>query len=588
MGELGRLEALRLAGLTAVADPGMDRFARLVTRFLGVPVSLVSLLETDRQVFPGMVGLAEPWAARRETPLSHSFCQHVVVDGRPLILEDTRVSPRTCASMAIPDLQAIAYAGMPLTDADGQVLGSLCAIDHKPRKWTEDELQDLGDLTVACSVEMRLRIASEHLRQDRDQADLLLRASVELGHAHGLKDLTRRLRTLFEDPAEPTFVGILLADDQGLRRLVDPDHVRPVEAAIDRLDLDAGFPSSQAVREQRTVFVPDHDALVAGFSPEAVAGYDALGLGSVLCVPLAGGRGAVMWCWPGPHVLTVLEEAVLTAVAGYVGQAVERTLFVENRLSTAEQLQAAMLTDLPAVPGLELSALYLPAGDQDMVGGDWYDAYLLPRLPAVPQRALMLSIGDIIGHDVQAAAVMGQIRSMLRQATLGDPAYSPAAALDAVDHAFDALPLGPGATVVHVRLDPDGGRWRLTWSNAGHPPPLLRTPDGRVSVLDEHDLLILSNLAGPVRQDHSHELQPGSVLLLYTDGLVERRDNDIDVSIQEAASTLAEHGDLPLPQLLEALSRGLAEVPQRDDVAVLVVRVTEAEAAAPGEHTGRG
>ena len=80
----------------------MDRFARLVARLLHVPVSMVSLLEADRQVFPGMVGLAEPWAARRETPLSHSFCQHVVVDGEPLILSDTRTHPRTCATSPFP------------------------------------------------------------------------------------------------------------------------------------------------------------------------------------------------------------------------------------------------------------------------------------------------------------------------------------------------------------------------------------------------------------------------------------------------------------------------------------------------------
>jgi len=577
VGELRRLEALRLAGLTAAADPGMDRFARLVTRFLRVPVSLVSLLEADRQVFPGMIGLAEPWAGRRETPLSHSFCQHVVDDGRPLIIEDTRVYPRTCASLAIPDLKVIGYAGMPLTDADGHVLGSLCAIDHLPRRWTDDELQDLGDLAEACSGELRLRIATEQIRQDRDHADLLLRASVELGHSRELTDLIRRLRGLFDGPDDPAFVGLLLSDGQGLRRVVDPDDVLPVETVIDRLDLGAGFPSTRAMREQRTVFVPDHDSLLAGFSPEAVAGYDSLGLSSVLCVPLPGGLGVLMWCWPDPHVLTVTERAALTAVAGYVSQAVERTLFVESRLSTAERLQAAMLTDLPDVPGLDISALYLPATYQDMVGGDWYDAYLLPRLPAAPQRALMLSIGDIIGHDVQAAVVMGQVRSMLRQATLGHPEHSPAAALDAVDSSFDALPLGPGATAVHARLDPDGGRWRLTWSNAGHPPPLLRTPDGRVSVLGEHDLLLLGAPSGLPRHDHTHGLPRGSVLLLYTDGLVERRDTDIDASIREAASTLAEYGHQPLPLLLETLSHGLADASQRDDVAVLVVRVTEGE-----------
>ncbi|MFD9287377.1 GAF domain-containing SpoIIE family protein phosphatase [Streptomyces sp. NPDC060030] len=577
MGDFGRLEALRLAGLSAAPDPGMDRFARLVSRLLNVPVAMVSLLETDRQVFPGMVGLDEPWAARRETPLSHSFCQHVVIDGRPLILDDTRLNPHTCASLAIPDLRVIAYAGLPLTDADGHVLGSLCAIDHVPREWTADELQNLEDLSAACSVELRMRIATERMRRDRDHAALLLRASVELAHARDLTDLTRRLRNLFRGPAEPSFVDLLLADGQGLWRVVDPDDVRPVEAEVDRLDLGAGFPSARAMREQRTLFVPDHDELVAGYSPEAVAWYDSLGLRSALCVPLLNGRGVLTWCWSRTHVLALTEEAVLTAVAGYVSQAVERTRFVANRLSTAEQLQASMLTDLPTVPGLDMAALYLPATDQDMVGGDWYDAYQLPPSPAATQPAVMLSVGDIIGHDVQAAAVMGQVRSMLRQASLDHRTHSPAVALDAVDRALEVLPLGPGATAVHARLDPDGGRWRLTWSNAGHPPPLLRAPDGRVSALGEHDLLLLGASNYLARHDHTHDLPRDSVLLLYTDGLVERRDEDIDVGIRETASALAEHGDKPLPLLLDALSHGLRDAPQRDDVAVLAVRVVQGE-----------
>ncbi|WP_330452806.1 MULTISPECIES: SpoIIE family protein phosphatase [unclassified Streptomyces] len=573
MKDPGRLEALRLAGLTAAADPGMDRFARLVTRLLRVPVSLVSLLEADRQVFPGMVGMSGFWAARRETPLTHSFCQHVVADGKPLTLSDARMHPRTCASLAIPDLQVIAYAGMPLTDADGHVLGSLCAIDHQPRTWTADELHDLEDLTAACSMELRLRIASELIQRDRDHAGLLLRAAIELAHAHDLTDLTRRLRHLFQGPSEPTFVGLLLADGGKLWRVIDPEDVRPVETAIDHLERDAAFPSALAMREQRTVFVPDRTGLLRGFGPEAVAGYDSLGLESVLCVPLPNRRGVLTWCWSRPHVLAPTEEAVLTTVAGYVSQAVERTRFVANRLSTAEQLQAAMLTELPDVPGLDMAALYLPAADQDMVGGDWYDAYPLPTAPPATRPALMLSIGDVIGHDVQAATVMGQIRSMLRQASLDDPAHSPATALNAIDRAIDTLPLGLGATAVHARLDLDDGHRRLTWSNAGHPPPLLRTPDGGVSILDDHDLILLGTSDDPPRHDHTRDLPPGSVLLLYTDGLVERRDADIDAGTAHTAAVLARHADKPLPLLLEALAKGLAEIPHRDDVAVLVVRV---------------
>ncbi|MER7310641.1 GAF domain-containing SpoIIE family protein phosphatase [Streptomyces halstedii] len=589
MDELGRLEALRLAGLTAAADPGMDRFARLVARLVRVPVSLVSLLEADRQVFPGMTGLEEPWAGQRETPLSHSFCQHVVASGEPLVLDDSRLYRLTCASLAIPDLRVIAYAGMPLTDADGHVLGSLCAIDHEPRKWAEDELRDLRDLAEACSVELRLRIATQQIRRDRDQADVLLRASVELARSRELSDLVRRLHRLFGGPVEPSYVTLLLADERGLSRVAHPDDARPEEGAVDHLERDADFPSAQAMREQRTVFVPDRAALADGYGPEAGHGFDSLGLSSVLCVPLARGRGVLMWCWVDAHVLTVTEEAFFTAVAGYVSQAVERTLFVENRLSTAEQLQSAMLTALPAVPGLEMAALYLPAADQDMVGGDWYDAYPVPAGACgttepggttepcgtgVRQPALILSIGDIIGHDIGAAAVMGQVRSMLRQATLGDPGHSPAAALAAVDSTFAVLPLGPGGTAVHARLDPLGDRWRLTWSNAGHTPPLLRLPGGRVSVLEEHDLLLLGSPAGLSRRDHVRELPQDSVLMLYTDGLVEHRDSDIDDGIAQAVSLLSTYGDGSLPQFLEVLSRSLEGFPRSDDVAVLALRVT--------------
>ncbi len=573
-GELNRSEALLRAGLTASADHGMDRFARLVARFVRVPVALVSLLETDRQVFPGMAGLKEPWAGRRETPLNRSFCQLVVDSGAPLVVPDTREDPRTRGSLAVSDLQVIAYAGMPLTDADGHVLGALCAIDHRPRDWSETRLQDLSDLAAACSVELQLRIAGEQIRRDRDHAGVLLRASVELGRSQDRTDLVRRLRHLFDGATRPFYVGLLLADGPLLRRVVEPDTVQPVESALPTIELDARFPSARAMREQRTVLVRDRAELAAGYGPDAVTWYEEMGLRSAFCVPLAGRRGVLTWAWSGPHRMGVTEEAVLTAVAGYVSQAVERTLFVENRLGVAQQLQSAMLTELPDVPGLEMSHRYLPAADQDMVGGDWYDAYPLPPGGDERRPCLMLSIGDVIGHDMHAAVVMGQVRSMLRQATLGHAARSPAVALRDVDAAFDALGLGPGATAVHARLDPHGDGWLLTWSNAGHPPPLLRTPDGRVTRLKGHDLLLLDGSGTPDRHESVCGIPPGGALLLYTDGLVERPDGDIDTGIDRAACVLAAHGGGSPDELLEALAGAVGSVPQHDDVAVLALRVT--------------
>ena len=143
--------------LPAESDPALERFARLVRRQLGVPVALVTLVSAEEQVFPGAVGLPEPWQTIRRTPLSHSFCQHVVRSEEPLVIADARIHPLVADNLAIPDLHVVAYAGMPLTDIDGRVVGSLCAIDSRPRTWSADDLAVLADLAGACSSELRLR-----------------------------------------------------------------------------------------------------------------------------------------------------------------------------------------------------------------------------------------------------------------------------------------------------------------------------------------------------------------------------------------------------------------------------------------------
>ena len=157
--------------LPAESDPAFERFARLVRRQLGVPVALVTLVSVEEQVFPGALGLPEPWQSTRRTPLSHSFCQHVVRSAEPLVITDARTHPLVQHNLAIPDLQVIAYAGMPLTDADGTVVGSLCAIDSRPRTWSEDDLAVLTDLAGACSSELQLRRARQRATDAAARAD---------------------------------------------------------------------------------------------------------------------------------------------------------------------------------------------------------------------------------------------------------------------------------------------------------------------------------------------------------------------------------------------------------------------------------
>ncbi|RYJ06144.1 MAG: GAF domain-containing protein, partial [Actinomycetales bacterium] len=166
-----RLQALSDLGLTEASDPGMERYAERVRDRLGVPVSLVSLVQADQQVFPGMCGLPDPWASRRATPLSHSFCQHVVTSGQPLVIDDARSEELVQDNLAVSELSVVAYAGMPLTDDDGHVLGSLCAIDTEPRSWTPEEIALPQDVALDCMHEIRLRLSRLDADRERERRD---------------------------------------------------------------------------------------------------------------------------------------------------------------------------------------------------------------------------------------------------------------------------------------------------------------------------------------------------------------------------------------------------------------------------------
>ena len=153
-----RLEALRRTRLLDTSpEEAFDRLTRLVCRLLSVPTALVSLVETDRQFFKSAIGLPQPWLIRRETSLLHSFCQHVVATGAPLVVQDANQHPVLSENLAIPDLGVVAYLGMPLITADGHVLGALCAIGPEPRTWTDGDAAALRDLAAVTMSEVTLR-----------------------------------------------------------------------------------------------------------------------------------------------------------------------------------------------------------------------------------------------------------------------------------------------------------------------------------------------------------------------------------------------------------------------------------------------
>lgn len=170
---LAALDATEL--LDSEPEPDFDRITQLASRLLGTPVGLISLVDHERQFFKSQHGLPAP----RQTPLTHSFCQHVVVSERVLAVTDATADPRVRGNLAIRDLNVTAYLGVPLTTPDGQVLGSLCAIESKPRQWSEGDLATLLDLGRLVMNLIALRNEIKRRKEAEKQHELL---AAELHH----------------------------------------------------------------------------------------------------------------------------------------------------------------------------------------------------------------------------------------------------------------------------------------------------------------------------------------------------------------------------------------------------------------------
>ncbi len=255
----------------------------------------------------------------------------------------------------------------------------------------------------------------------------------------------------------------------------------------------------------------------------------------------------------------------LELLADAVGRTVDRLVATEAERVLSTVLQLSLLSPPVTHPGLDIAVRYVPAAQAAQVGGDWYDSFVLPG------GTVGVVVGDVAGHDENAAAAMAQLRNLTRGVAYS-LRTSPAAVLTGVDRALEGLGVDAVATALLLEVtDAGAGGLSARWSNAGHPPPVLVSADGSARLLEGPPDLLLGLEAGTERSDHTVVLEPGSTLVLYTDGLVERRGASLDDGLAWLVGAVTgTHLDSEAlcDRLLDAV-RGAAE----DDVALLVLRV---------------
>jgi hypothetical protein len=281
----------------------------------------------------------------------------------------------------------------------------------------------------------------------------------------------------------------------------------------------------------------DAAAIDAGTQdPELAELYREVGLSSAMLLPLRARRqvlGVLSLFTDGTGRTFDEDDLAMAADLGRrAALTVDNARLYSREHEVAEQLQRSLLPQLTPIAGLDHAARYLPGSTAAQVGGDWYDLFQLP------DGAVGIAVGDVMGHDMTAAAAMGQLRSVLQSYAWQGSA--PAVVLDRLDQLVQGLDMAQLATCLYGRLEPaaDGRPRRLRLANAGHLPPAVRSPDGSVRLVDTTASLLVGAALGTVREEVELEVQAGSVVVLYTDGLVEHRGREIDQGLAALAEAL--------------------------------------------------
>ncbi len=445
---------------------------------------------------------------------------------------------------------------------EGQDVGVLSLVGRGPRSYDAQD-RELGE---QLGQRMAAIVAGERATTRQRQ---LQQTTAALSRADTLDDVAAAIEAGVSGALGASAQSLFVVDHEhrSLRRARISGYPEAITQEFSAITFDAAVPIADCARTGEPVWLPDGDAWQAHY-PHLNGYRETTGTQAAAALPLlVAGRviGTIAASFPTVRDFPPDERAFALALAGQAAQALQRASDADRRRGIADALQRSLLPEaLPVLDRVHLAAHYLPATTGTQAGGDWYD--VLP----LPDGRVAIAVGDVVGHGPPAAAVMGQLRSALAAYLLDG--HGPAAALTRLDRFAARIPAARASTAVCVVLDPERGE--LWWARAGHLPPLLVDAGGTRTYLDGPSGTLLGLTTPlPVLEGRT-AVAPGTTLLLYTDGLVERRGTVVDDGLERLAAAAADRADTAPADLLPAvLELALDGHEPDDDIALVVARL---------------
>jgi PAS domain S-box-containing protein len=502
----------------------------------------------------------------------------VVRTGEALWMSDSDELWRRYAALPSSSSGFSSLAIVPLMAGD-QAFGAVSLSFNEPHDFSAEERAFvIATATQAAGAMERSRLF-ESERRRREQLDFLVEVSEALVSTLDVEVALERLAALAV-PRVADWCSVDLADDEAPRNVAIA-HAEPAMRSLAR-DLQRRYPpdpdsptgAAHVIRSGLPELYPTiPDAFVAAAQDdEHLRLLRELGMVSAIVVPLVA-RGSTLGALTlasadSDHHYTQDDLAFAEELARHAALVMDNATLYRREHEAALALQRALLPAEVAAPaGVDVAVRYLPAAPGLEVGGDWYDL-------VTKDRSLAVVVGDVAGRGVQAAAVMGRLRAALRAYVLDG--HPPAAAVARLDAVMEDLEQSSMATLVHLALDVSSGR--IDYVSAGHPPPLVRDPEGEVSTLEGGGRPPIGIGWQGSAEPGSFTLERGSTLLLYTDGLVERRAAGVGPGLAELRDALASAPD-DAEQCADAIVERVAPPELADDAALVVLRLVESPRA---------